>query len=468
MLFLESATRALGLGYSVFPVFIFATADGKRTKKPLVPEWKPYQNRKPTVEELKDWGERFPWAGIGLVTGNGLTVLDFDKKGGCDPMEIADAFPWYEPTGWPAYCTTGGGGLHLYAHAPGIKNGQAVASQNGITIDVRGDGGFVVGPGSPVWEDDSRARVIAEYRGHLEPLDGLPELPEEVIKLLNPTTTYKEPGYALMDRLQVIPEGQRHGTGASFSYAFVGAAGATIAATPLARQVFNDTIRERFAGLDPESKEVDDMYQSAIRKLAPTMTDRVVRPIAKKAAAKVLQQMDAQEDALLWGFKVERASRVGDLIILYVTLGEKSYKVKMLAGELLNQDKFRSRFVECTSKVLERIKPKSFEAFLQTFAITESSDMGVELVETVHDELNKRASQVQEALDEEEAVDSVKRRGLARFNNQFIFKLATFRLTSQALKTLKDNVLATVLEDIGCAHGVYKDAGKVWFYTPLV
>lgn len=137
-------------GWRVFPV---------KGKLPLVM----WQDEATTDEDhIRVWWEQqFPEAGVAIVTGSGLVVLDVDaKNGGLESLdalfkEYADKLP---EAGTPVV-RTGGGGLHFY-----FSTEKELRNRTGVRpgIDIRGDGGYVVAPPSPhasgtayVWEDDS-------------------------------------------------------------------------------------------------------------------------------------------------------------------------------------------------------------------------------------------------------------------------------------------------------------------------
>src|SRR5579871_1366280 len=82
----EAARRYLAAGLSVIPI----RPDG--TKAPALPEWKTYQQRRPTPDECTDWwdnGEGIAVVG-GKVSGN-LEILDLDRPGlDAEFLELAD------------------------------------------------------------------------------------------------------------------------------------------------------------------------------------------------------------------------------------------------------------------------------------------------------------------------------------------------------------------------------------------
>lgn len=124
-------------------------------KKPVV-KWAEYQDRRPTLDELRAW----PKGNLGIVTGcvSGLVVAD------CESLEDAKWFA--ENRGKSPTVVQTKRGFHFYFKTPDtrVMNGTKIAGR----YDVRGEGGFVVAPPSR----HSRGR----YRWHrdLQPVEKLP------------------------------------------------------------------------------------------------------------------------------------------------------------------------------------------------------------------------------------------------------------------------------------------------------
>ncbi|UMZ72554.1 phage/plasmid primase, P4 family [Natranaerofaba carboxydovora] len=123
----------LNSGYSIIPI-------NPKSKTPII-EWKEYQNKRPSEEELIKWWRKWPNANIGIVTGkiSGIFVLDVDGKEGeksLDGYELPDT----------AVAETGGGGRHYFFEHPGFicKNFTGILPN----VDIRGDGGYIVAPPS--------------------------------------------------------------------------------------------------------------------------------------------------------------------------------------------------------------------------------------------------------------------------------------------------------------------------------
>jgi hypothetical protein len=129
----SSAAGFARAGRVVFPL------GGRDSKRPLV-KWGALEPGPAHVREAERWWRRWPLAGIGLRTGDGLVVVDVDPRhgGAIDPA-------------WPATLTaqTRSGGWHLYFRSAGaVGNSVGVVAQG---VDVRGERGFVVAPPTTGW-----------------------------------------------------------------------------------------------------------------------------------------------------------------------------------------------------------------------------------------------------------------------------------------------------------------------------
>ena len=136
---LDCALLYLSHGLPAFPVGWDKLKKG--WKKPLV-GWKRYQTELPTEANLCSWWKQWPFARVGIVTGNfsGLVVVDIDpyKGGSIEGLNLPATL----------ISKTGGGGWHyLYRHhgkcpIPNATNWPRAG------VDIRGDGGFIVAPPS--------------------------------------------------------------------------------------------------------------------------------------------------------------------------------------------------------------------------------------------------------------------------------------------------------------------------------
>jgi predicted P-loop ATPase len=125
-------------GYSVIPL--------RKDKKPLIAGWKEFQTKAADQDLLTEWWEKYPQANIGIITGkiSGITVVDIDVKG--DTVVPLETFPETYTVKTPS------GGYHLYyEYDPTIKQ-TANTFKKYPNVDIRNDGGYVVGP----WSDNGK------------------------------------------------------------------------------------------------------------------------------------------------------------------------------------------------------------------------------------------------------------------------------------------------------------------------
>jgi putative DNA primase/helicase len=147
-----------GLGLRVFPACGFdenmeptcyAGANcehGRRGKHAIERGWQ----RSATTDRTKieAWWVKYPHANLGVATGNGILVLDIDpRNGGQDAFY--DLQEQHSPLPDTLTVVTGGGGLHYYFR---YSTELCITSNNngtlGVGIDIKAEGGMVVGPGS--------------------------------------------------------------------------------------------------------------------------------------------------------------------------------------------------------------------------------------------------------------------------------------------------------------------------------
>ena len=141
------------MGFSLIPL-------KPREKTPLT-GWRAYQNRRASRSDIEAWYKATPNANIGIVTGaiSGLVVLDLDS---------ADAIAEAERRGLPdTLMVRSGKGRHVYFRHPGCRTTNRAGFLPGM--DIRGDGGYIVGPGSIhpsgalyAWENPPGLFEIAE------------------------------------------------------------------------------------------------------------------------------------------------------------------------------------------------------------------------------------------------------------------------------------------------------------------
>lgn len=121
-------------GFSVVPV-------KPRSKEPLV-KWQHYQSERAPAEEFQRWN--FDRLNLGIVTGyNGLTVVDFDDFGQYLHWQKWAAESPLFPVLRRAFSVRSRRGVHVY-----FRLLQPVKSRHIQQMDVKGQYGLIIGPGS--------------------------------------------------------------------------------------------------------------------------------------------------------------------------------------------------------------------------------------------------------------------------------------------------------------------------------
>ena len=158
---LQSALAAATLGWHVFP----CAAGEKRPA--LRGNWQDLATTSP--DQIRDWWARAPY-NIGIACGpSGLVVIDLDlphdvdddeeeeaADGALFPLSGADILSGLAKQHGERYpggtyvVDTPSGGCHLYFSAAGEPRARNSAGAVGRHIDVRADGGYVVGAGSRI------------------------------------------------------------------------------------------------------------------------------------------------------------------------------------------------------------------------------------------------------------------------------------------------------------------------------
>ena len=154
---LRSALAAASLGWHVFP----CAASGKQPA--LRGNWQDLATT--SADQIRDWWNRAPY-NLGIACGpSGLVVIDLDlprdgaedaADGALFPLSGADILSRLARQNGERYpggtyiVDTPSGGCHLYFTAAGDQRVRNSAGAVGPHIDVRADGGYVVGAGSRI------------------------------------------------------------------------------------------------------------------------------------------------------------------------------------------------------------------------------------------------------------------------------------------------------------------------------
>ncbi len=117
------------------------------------------------ARRIKAWWSRWPYANVGVPTGerSGLLVLDVDPRdGGSESLAALELINGPLPR--TAKARTGGGGVHVFFRYPKGEEVRNSAGRLGLGLDVRGEGGYVVVP-------PSRTQSAYEWLDRTSPAD---------------------------------------------------------------------------------------------------------------------------------------------------------------------------------------------------------------------------------------------------------------------------------------------------------
>jgi hypothetical protein len=180
------------LKYHVFPIRQILGITTGEPRCDCTDETCPNVGKHPRVAWSKNtatasaW-ERWPNDGFGIATGarSGIWVLDVDpKNNGPETLRVLEQAPGHAPLPRTITVKTGSGGEHYYFRYPG-PNYRNTAGALGLGLDTRGDGGFVVGPGS-------LHKSGRRYTWKHGPADApLADPPEWLLKLVKQTAKYR-------------------------------------------------------------------------------------------------------------------------------------------------------------------------------------------------------------------------------------------------------------------------------------
>jgi len=126
------------------------------------------------------FGDRYPSAAIGVPTGEklGAWVLDLDRHGDRDGHTwLAEMEAKHGPLPETARATTANGGTHIFfKHVEGVRNRAAIAPG----VDTRGEGGYILSPGSVM--QDGRRYTWVDHDG--EDIPEFADAPEWLIDMV--------------------------------------------------------------------------------------------------------------------------------------------------------------------------------------------------------------------------------------------------------------------------------------------
>lgn len=174
--FVDSSAFYVSLGWKIFPL-----APGLK-----VPQAKGEGGFKSATDDgrvIAAWERKYPHANVGIATGvpSGILVIDIDPRNGGDETIARLAGNGFVFPRCPE-AKTGNGGRHLiFAYDERIRTSK---DRLGKGIDVKADGGYIVGAPSHIAASDQGKGGF--YRWIVEPQIGLPRLPVWALTRLMP------------------------------------------------------------------------------------------------------------------------------------------------------------------------------------------------------------------------------------------------------------------------------------------
>ncbi len=192
---MQQAAQMVEEGVMIFPL-------RPSEKRPLTRNGFKDASRSP--EQVERWWEQSPTANIGLPTGavNGIVVVDVDVKDGKGGEASLKALQQEHGAFLTRTVETPTGGYHFYFSSSDPEIGNRTAMREGI--DIRGNGGYVVAPGSVI--DGKPYRVVVD-----EGIAPLPcSLAEEIQGVVVDRSIQLSPSPDLVAALNGVEAGQRN------------------------------------------------------------------------------------------------------------------------------------------------------------------------------------------------------------------------------------------------------------------
>ncbi|MER9685891.1 bifunctional DNA primase/polymerase [Mesorhizobium sp. M0139] len=149
---LAAALEAAANGFRVFPVI-------PNSKVPAIDDWPDLATS--AAKAITAWWAENPNYNIGIATGRGVTVIDADcKKGksGLDSLAMLDMMGLPESL----RATTPSGGVHVYLRTAKAFGNRADTIPDFPGIDLRGERGYVLAPGSTIDGEAYKTEVYAK------------------------------------------------------------------------------------------------------------------------------------------------------------------------------------------------------------------------------------------------------------------------------------------------------------------
>ena len=207
-LFAKVVDRYYDKGFSVMPLH------DKSKKPPKGGEWKKYEKTRATPAQIALWKEQNETDNIAIITGSisGIIVLDIDGPIGEKNIEDKEV---------PKTVTvkTGKGTHYFYRLPEGIEIRNSAGLHKLENVDVRGEGGYVVAPGS-IHPNGNKYTFLVEH--DLDDVD-IAECPKWIYEKRKPGRPRKQVEPSEIDKIkQGMKEGGRNHAAAKLAGHYFG------------------------------------------------------------------------------------------------------------------------------------------------------------------------------------------------------------------------------------------------------
>ncbi len=210
---LPAELPAAAAAYATAGVAVFPCIPGG--KRPLTAHG--FQDATTDTAQVDRWWRRFPFANIGIPTGQHVEVLDIDVHAtGTGYPTLRTLQQQGLISGWGQAVRSPSDGLHLY-YPTHPEHDQASWSRGRAHVDFRGLGGYIIAPPSTlhIEHGDRRYEVIARGK-NLRPIDAdqIRELlipwPEPTVQFLAAVHTREASAERIAGWVSTLGEGNRN------------------------------------------------------------------------------------------------------------------------------------------------------------------------------------------------------------------------------------------------------------------
>ena len=420
--FASALRRYAALGWKAIPCVVYQSPDKNgrvtRVKQPLI-DWKLFQDRPPSTEEIDRWCEDpfAEYAGIELLTGRYNPSLvfcgvDFDQING-----QPNFLPYVDDLIDAHYTQTASGGYHYYfRHDAELRNAVDLFNGNkeaGDTIvDFRGQGGVIVVGPTPLWSFDPRSAssppptIVARYETpHLGRPEELLPLPSRFIVAMQTKTNIGNEEWRKVFNGK-IKEGNRHSVAKSLiAKLLAGVSDADHVAG--ARDLVYAVLKTQFDGEMPR-EEIEDLFSWVMAR------EKQKRSPEYEKAKQFLRDAAEQKALSAWSdlLRPVRAEKRGDL----VTFFDKEDVAMRLGTEFyFSQPTFRRTHALEYGVFLPVITQKKFEKIVADIPLVKIVGQSLSLEEVVSEILETLTVAKEPMSDEKKAQRAALRTGYATY-----------------------------------------------------